>query len=613
VNTAEKIDQATKAVRAALLTERNAQGHWTGELSPSALSTATAVCALATVAHQTGETQYDGQIQQGLQWLATHANADGGWGDTTRSFSNISTTTLGWAAFGSVKGADEQYRNTVAAAEKWLTQKTGGVTPDKLVPAIVQRYGKDRTFSVPILTMCAIAGRLGIGKAAWKHVLPLPFELAALPAKFYAAARLPVVSYALPALIAIGQVRHDRLPTRNPITRFFRDKTRAKTLEVLTSIQPPNGGFLEATPLTSFVTMSLAAAGLPKHIVAKRGADFLSASMRAEGSWAIDTNLATWVTTLAINGLAAGGELNFTSAEREALVEWLLQQQYRTVHPYTNAAPGGWAWTDLPGGVPDADDTPGALLALHHLGIDSPRVVAAGAAGCEWLLGLQNGDGGIPTFCRGWGTLPFDRSSQDLTAHTLRAWHVWEKHLPGELKKQVGRGIGKALGYLRQTQQDDGSWLPLWFGNQHAADDENPTYGTAKVVLALSEVAERLQTEDVAALERGVEWLALHQQPGGSWSGAKSGPASIEETAVVIEALAAALTCGKLTQRTVLPHTILSGATWLANEINQGHRHEAKPIGFYFAKLWYYEKLYPLVFTAGALERVKGLVKRGLI
>ena len=36
-------------------------------------------------------------------------------------------------------------------------------------------------------------------------------------------------------------------------------------------------------------------------------------------------------------------------------------------HPYTGAAPGGWAWTDLPGGVPDADDTPGALLALVAL------------------------------------------------------------------------------------------------------------------------------------------------------------------------------------------------------------------------------------------------------
>ncbi len=31
------------------------------------------------------------------------------------------------------------------------------------------------------------------------------------------------------------------------------------------------------------------------------------------------------------------------------------------------AAPGGWSWTDQPGAVPDADDTAGALLALHQL------------------------------------------------------------------------------------------------------------------------------------------------------------------------------------------------------------------------------------------------------
>src|SRR6266436_6288752 len=50
-----------------------------------------------------------------------------------------------------------------------------------------------------------------------------------------------------------------------------------------------------------------------------------------------------------------------------AIQGWLLRQQYRVEHPYTHAAPGGWAWTDLPGGVPDADDTAGAVLALAQM------------------------------------------------------------------------------------------------------------------------------------------------------------------------------------------------------------------------------------------------------
>ena len=248
-----RLQAALDTARQALLAERNAEGHWTGELSSSALATATAVVALQQVQTNT-DADHATYIEGGLNWLATNANPDGGWGDSTKSLSNISTTTLCWAAF---NNSPEKYAPTVAAAEAWLTKAAGGTTPEKLAPAIIARYGKDRTFSVPILTHCALAG-----KVDWRDVRPLPFELAALPQHWFGALRLPVVSYALPALIAIGQCRHHHRPTRNPITQILRNATRNKTLRVLEKIQPPNGGFLEATPLTSFVTMSLAGSGL---------------------------------------------------------------------------------------------------------------------------------------------------------------------------------------------------------------------------------------------------------------------------------------------------------------------------------------------------------------
>src|SRR5205085_7604872 len=107
----------------------------------------------------------------------------------------------------------------------------------------------------------ALAGKLGVGSGAWRRVMQLPFELAAFPQRWFHALRLPVVSYALPALIAIGQLRHRRAPTRNPLTRALRNLTRRPTLRLLDRIQPSSGGFLEAIPLTSFVVMSLVAAG----------------------------------------------------------------------------------------------------------------------------------------------------------------------------------------------------------------------------------------------------------------------------------------------------------------------------------------------------------------
>src|SRR5690606_25955223 len=108
---------------------------------------------------------------------------------------------------------------------------------------------------------------------------------------------------------------------------------------------------------------SLAGMGAAGHPVVRKGVEFLVNSVQPDGSWPIDTNLATWVTTLSINAL---GDDGLPEDARAPLREWLLGQQYREVHPFTNAAPGGWAWTDLPGGVPDADDTPGALLALMN-------------------------------------------------------------------------------------------------------------------------------------------------------------------------------------------------------------------------------------------------------
>jgi squalene-hopene/tetraprenyl-beta-curcumene cyclase len=587
------------AAREALLQQRTPLGRWEGHLSSSALSTATAVVAIALFMRDSPEPSATdvALLRRGIDWLIEHQNADGGWGDTDRSVSNISTTLLGWAALACASktkaGAEAEGR-----AEAWLTNLVGSLDRQTLARAVIARYGKDRTFSVPILTACALAGRLGDGPEAWRVIPQLPFELALLPRWLFPMLALQVVSYALPALIALGLARHHHRRSRNPLTRTIRNIAVRRSLRVLALLQPTNGGFLEAIPLTSFVTMSLVGAREADHAVVRRAIHFLRQSVRDDGSWPIDTNLATWVTTLSVQALNAGGRIgqHLDGPSRASLRVWLLSQQTRRTHAYTGAAAGAWSWTHLPGGVPDADDTSGVLLALRALDPDEETRRAA-AGGVEWLLDLQNRDGGMPTFCRGWGALPFDRSGADLTAHAIRAWVAWRSDLDPPLQRRIDSALEAALRYLTRQQRPDGAFLPLWFGNQHAPNDSNPTYGTSRVLLALSAAREWTRFPVETPMRRGVEWLLRARNTDGGWGGDQGTPSSIEETALALSALA------------VFPGdpwaqaAARTGMEWIARMTTGCTVFPPSPLGLYFAKLWYYERLYPIVWATEALER----------
>ncbi|MBL9132801.1 MAG: hypothetical protein JNG86_16455 [Verrucomicrobiaceae bacterium] len=574
----EELQRAISNTQAHLESLRHENGHWEGHLSSSALSTATAVVALHLVDSQ----KHDAFITKGQNWLCEHQNADGGWGDTKISKSNLSTTLLCWSALH--LGA-----RTPSSANAWIIQRVGSLEPQAIAKAVIARYGKDKTFSVPILMLCALCGTLG--EKPWKHVIALPFELAALPRSWFGAVGLPVVSYALPALIAIGHLRFHKQPPAwwNPL-RWIRALAWKRVRPMLKTLQPASGGYLEATPLTSFVTMALAGAGDAQHPCVPLAVDFLLKSMREDGAWPIDTNLATWGTTLSIR---AGAKHD------PRALEWLLAQQYREIHPFTNAAPGGWAWTDMPGGVPDADDTSSALVALKKMGHPCDERIHAGV---KWLLDLQNRDGGIPTFCRGWGALPFDRSTPEITAHALLAWWTWMDEVPAPLQKRIKKATERALKYLGATMRVDGSWIPLWFGNEHTADENNPVYGTAQVVNHLQS-SDTLSTLCHAMILNGRDCLLRAQKADGSFGGDAQVPSSIEETAVALHAL-------------LLPGSadasVRKATEWLLEATKGGTHFPTAPIGLYFARLWYHERLYPVIWTLQALRAAKESLARAV-
>lgn len=568
----EQLDELIRSAQGKLEEKRLADGSWRGSLSSSAISTAVATYALFLIDRE----KYEMQVRRGAEWLLSTMKWDGSWGDSEESPSNMTATLLAYAALYGLEQDPPKARD-------YLKQRFGGFSSQKIIQGVLDYYGKDLTFSVPILVMCALTGVI----TKWNKIPSLPFEASVLPQGLFRFLRLPVVSYAIPALIAVGILRYRK--GKKGIFSWLREVFVAPSLRVLTSLQPAHGGFLEAAPLTAFVAMCLCGAGFREHEVTRKAALFLETTVRRDGSWAIDTNLSSWVTFLSVK--AFGGDL----PGREQLAEQIQGWAFKERHPFTGARPGGWGWTSLQGSVPDADDTSGALVALFLLS-DGTYCDEVGA-GIEWLLALRNKDGGMPTFCKGWGKLPFDRSSPDISAHAFLAFQLWESSLPEGLRRRCAKGKKELLRWLSSAQAPDGSWTPLWFGDQDTRDERSPIYGTAIAVEYL------LASGDVQALEmahKGIRFILAAQNEDGGWGGQRGIPSKVTLTSRALAALASLPEANQ-----AVGEAIGKGLDYLFVRHQKRNLYQREPIGLYFARLWYSEELYSATFLLNALRKIK--------
>ena len=254
--------------------------------------------------------------------------------------------------------------------------------------------------------------------------------------------------------------------------------------------------------------------------------------------------------------------------------------------------------------------------------------------GLQWLLELQNGDGGWPTYHCEDSTQQFDDSGTDLTAEALRALAVWQRFWEMSPSRQsktqqthavvfanIAPSIERAIRFLEARQRDDGSFIPIWFGNEHQLEDENPVMGTAQVLMACAE----LQRLDSNMAMRAAGWLVASQHTAGGWGpprvpvdhsgdqyrGTRSWRktdalakfCSIEETAASVSALFSLAATNPAYERSVS-----RGLSWLATAVEQDAHRRPAILGFYFSRIWYYERLYPLAFAAGALTRAVGVL-----
>ena len=221
-----------------------------------------------------------------------------------------------------------------------------------------------------------------------------------------------------------------------------------------------------------------------------------------------------WDTCIAMVALEEAG----LPADHPALVkaaDWILSKQVLGPGDWQvknkDAEPGGWVFEFRNDFYPDVDDTAFVLMALQRVKFPDPkRMEAAVRRGIQWLLSMQNRDGGWAAFDRDNNkdflcNIPFadhnamiDPSTADVTARVLECLgrFGWSSNHPA---------IERALQFLLKDQCEDGSWFGRW--------GVNYVYGTSGVLRSLETVS--LTAKEYC--QRAVNWLRSVQKADGSF------------------------------------------------------------------------------------------------
>ncbi|PHA03417.1 squalene--hopene cyclase [Bacillus pseudomycoides] len=175
--------------------------------------------------------------------------------------------------------------------------------------------------------------------------------------------------------------------------------------------------------------------------------------------------------------------------------------------------PSGWGFTDTNTLAPDCDDTSAVLRSLTSIAKKDKKVKQAWNKGIQWILGMQNKDGGWGAFEKDvdkhmFAHVPLDSaedmildpSTADLTGRVLEFFGTYAPN------KISAYDLQRAMQWLIHTQEQNGSWYGKW-GVCYI-------YGTWAAVTGLR--ANGLPANH-PTLEKAVRWLETIQHRDGGW------------------------------------------------------------------------------------------------
>ncbi|MCP4202401.1 MAG: squalene--hopene cyclase [bacterium] len=224
-----------------------------------------------------------------------------------------------------------------------------------------------------------------------------------------------------------------------------------------------------------------------------------------------------WDTALAVSSLVGSGLAPDHPAFTRA-GSWLADKEVRRPGDWRQKNPagpvGGWFFEYSNENYPDCDDTAEVLKGLNGLrasGEVSLAVEGAMDRARDWLLSMQNRDGGWASFDKGCDRefltfIPFadhnamiDPSTTDITSRVIEA-------LIGLGIDRGDPAIRRGVRFIRAEQEADGSWYGRWGCNY--------LYGTWLALVGLAAAGEDMSRPWA---RRAADWLRSKQNPDGGW------------------------------------------------------------------------------------------------
>jgi len=222
-----------------------------------------------------------------------------------------------------------------------------------------------------------------------------------------------------------------------------------------------------------------------------------------------------WDTAYALFALGEAG-VPATDPRMIKAADWTLQKQVRNSGDWAvknkKGKPAGWYFEFNNEFYPDVDDT--AMVALGLSKVEHPNgryQVESVQRAIDWIFSMQCKNGGWASFDKDndrmvFQHIPFadhnamlDPPTVDITGRILEmlATYGYDKN---------HKAVKRALKFIRDEQEPDGSWFGRW--------GVNYIYGTMLVLRGLEAIGVDHHEPQV---QQAAEWLRMFQNPDGGW------------------------------------------------------------------------------------------------